>query len=155
VIDLFTLTDVLRKARDEGRLIFVMGNGAGASLSAHFVSDLMKAGCRAFDLTSNSAALTAYANDFGYEHVFEEQLKSLAREGDVVIGISASGQSSNVLNAIAWARYSNMMTVGFTGFGGGELRNIVKHSVNVDDVDMQRIENVFAVLMHEVVWRLK
>src|SRR3990172_414712 len=124
------VVDLLKKARRKGRHIFIMGNGGSAAISAHFACDLMKvAGCKAFDLSSNTAVLTAYANDCGYQDVFMEQLKVLADKGDIIIGISASGESMNVLNAIRWANGAGIETIGFTGFDGGELRGVAKHSI--------------------------
>ncbi len=120
--------DVLMDARLYGRQVFIMGNGGSASTASHFVADLAKntrrpnwPHFRVIGLTDNMAIFSAYANDEGYENVFAEQLSSLVEPQDIVIGISASGNSENVLRAIRLANKFGAYTVGLTGFSGGEL----------------------------------
>lgn len=148
--------NLLLKARDEGKFIFIMGNGGSAATASHFVCDFNKGasyGCkgRRFKfvcLNDNSAELMAYANDVGYEDVFVEPLKNFLNEGDVVIGISGSGNSKNVLKAIEYANDNKAITVGITGYDGGLLKTIAKHSVNVNVDDMQISEDIHMIFDH-------
>ena len=94
--------------------------------------------------------MMAYANDVSYENVFVEQLKNFLRADDVVIGISGSGNSKNIINAIDWANKNGGITVGLTGFGGGKLKQIAKHSVNTNIEDMQITEDVHMMLCHMI-----
>ncbi|MEW6406488.1 MAG: SIS domain-containing protein, partial [Chloroflexota bacterium] len=119
---------LLQRARLQGNQVFIMGNGGSASTATHFVCDLSKntrrdglPPFRVIGLTDNMAAFSAYANDDGYENVFSLQLAGLLRPGDIVIAISASGNSKNVINAIQEAQRYNVTTIGFTGFDGGRL----------------------------------
>ena len=125
-------------ARDLGRQIFVMGNGGSAAAASHWVTDFSKerfeddaARFKVMSLTDNVPWITATANDFGYEKVFENQLKNLLREGDLVIAISSSGNSQNVIRAIEYANSRNATTVGIVGFGGGKLAQSAKKIINI------------------------
>lgn len=129
----------LRRARDEGATIFVAGNGGSASTASHLVNDLSKAArgphaptLRVVGLADNIAWLTALANDEGYERVFAGQLENLARPGDVLLLISASGNSPNLLRAVEHARDAGVETIALLGFDGGALRSMVDHAVWVE-----------------------
>ena len=122
------IIDLLRDARQTSRQVFVFGNGGSAATASHMACDLSKTASsrrgprlQAIALTDNVPLLTAIANDFDYEDVFVEQMATLWREGDVALGISASGNSPNVLKAVRYAREHGGHTIGFIGFGGGEL----------------------------------
>jgi len=122
----------LREARDRGATIFIAGNGGSAATAAHLVNDLGKATkrsgrppLRVMCLSDNVSWLTALANDEGYERVFTGQLENFARSGDILIVISASGNSPNLLQAAAYARGHGLETIGILGFDGGELKNRV------------------------------
>lgn len=145
----------LHRARLEGRQIFIMGNGGSAATASHFANDLNKGACvpgaprfRAIALTDNVALMSALANDVGYEHIFAEQLVNLAHPGDVVIGISGSGNSPNVLRAMEVARSLPALTIGFTGFSGGRLKDLVDICVLVPSDTMEQIEDVHLMLEH-------
>jgi D-sedoheptulose 7-phosphate isomerase len=149
--------EILYKARLENRQIFVMGNGGSASTASHFVCDLSKntrkpgwPNFRVIGLTDNMALITAYANDEGYENVFAQQLASFVQPGDVVIGISASGKSPNVLNAIELANRVNATTIGFTGFDGGRLGKMVSLDLHVPSNIIQHVEDVHMMLEHMI-----
>jgi D-sedoheptulose 7-phosphate isomerase len=123
---------VLRRARDDGATVYIAGNGGSASTAAHLANDLGKAtkrsGCPAFRvmcLSDNVSWLTALGNDEGYERVFTGQLENFARAGDVLMVISASGRSPNLVNAVEFARTNGVVTVGLLGFDGGVLRDRV------------------------------
>ena len=122
---LWDVIGVLRDAMLNGRQVLIMGNGGSAATASHFACDLGKGavakGCpgfRAISLTDSMAMFSAHANDYGYDHVFSSQLANLVQPGDVVIGMSGSGESRNVLNAIELARELGATTVGFVGFDG-------------------------------------
>ena len=124
-------------ARERGVTVYFIGNGGSASTASHFAND-MSIGTNSYEkpfrvvsLTDNQAVITAIANDFGYEDVFSRQLMVLAKQGDVVVGISASGNSQNILNAFDWARSSGLKTVALTAFDGGKMREMADENVHV------------------------
>jgi D-sedoheptulose 7-phosphate isomerase len=126
------IVEMLRAARDAGRLVFIAGNGGSAATASHWVNDLAKAtrrsGQRAFrviGLTDNVSWLTAIANDEGYDRVFADQLDNLAGPGDVLLVITASGNSPNVLRALELARERGVHTAALVGFDGGSARTMV------------------------------
>jgi D-sedoheptulose 7-phosphate isomerase len=147
----------LVRARESERFIYVIGNGGSAANAEHFVNDLGKGGERGFphrfkvlSLTSNLSLLTAWANDTEYEHVFAEQLRNFVAPGDVVMAISGSGNSRNVLNALALARERGAVTVGLTGFDGGKLKHLCDHCVIVPSDNMQHVEELHLVVLHAI-----
>jgi len=128
--------NIILSAREAGKRIFFLGNGGSASTASHFANDL-SAGTRswkkpfkAISLTDNNAILTAIGNDSGYQEIFVEQLKVHLQPKDVVVAISASGNSPNVLKAIEFANSLDAITVGLTGFDGGKLSEISYLSLN-------------------------
>jgi D-sedoheptulose 7-phosphate isomerase len=123
--------DAFEHARIRGQTIFLLGNGGSAATASHFAEDLWfgthvdgKYAYRVVCLADNVPTITALANDMGYENVFVEQLRALFRPGDVLVAISASGNSANVLRAVEYANDHNGKTVGLTGFDGGRLKEI-------------------------------
>ncbi|OGO11692.1 MAG: hypothetical protein A2Z66_15080 [Chloroflexi bacterium RBG_13_66_10] len=152
----------LQAARDAGKTVFILGNGGSAATASHFVCDLAKntrkPGCplfRVVGLADNMAILSAYANDEGYENVFAQQLANLVSKGDVVIAISASGNSPNVLRAIEVARENGATTVGFSGFDGGRLGHLVDVHVHVPSHWIEQVEDAHLVLQHMICSRLR
>jgi D-sedoheptulose 7-phosphate isomerase len=146
---------IFKRAYDDERTIFVMGNGGSASTASHMVCDLNKGCClhvqkkfRIMALTDNLATITALANDLDYESIFVEQLKNFARPGDVVLGISGSGNSANVLRAIEYARGLGCTTIGVCGYDGGKLKPMVDCSFHVKVDDMQIAEDLHMILCH-------
>jgi len=147
--------DVLLQAYWSGNQIFVCGNGGSAATASHFAVDINKGVTfglerrfRVIPLTDNMATITAYTNDVGYDVIFVEQLKNYFRKGDVVIGISGSGNSKNVLNAINYANENGGVTVGWTGYLGGTLKEISQYSVNANIEDMQLSEDAHMIFTH-------
>ncbi len=146
--------DVLLRARAAGKRIFVLGNGGSAATANHLAADLaVGAGPRPFDavsLAANATLLTAASNDFGFDAVFRRQLEGHTHPGDVVIALSASGRSVNVLEAVQYARENGCVTVAFTGFDGGTLRDAVDVAVHVPtrDGEYGPTEDVHVVLQH-------
>ena len=143
------------RAYAEGKQVFILGNGGSASTASHFCCDLGKGAVvdgkprlRVMSLNDNMALLSAYANDCGYESVFVEQMKNLIREGDVVICITASGNSPNVVRAIEFANESGTTTIGFLGFGGGRAKELVTEHVTIDNRNYGQVEDVHMFLAH-------
>jgi D-sedoheptulose 7-phosphate isomerase len=129
--------DILFAARNRGARMFFCGNGGSAATASHFANDIA-IGTRsshkpfkAISLTDNNAVMTAIANDFGYEQLFVKQLETLLEPGDVVIAISASGNSPNVVNALNFAKSRGNQTVALTGFDGGKMREIADAVVHI------------------------
>jgi D-sedoheptulose 7-phosphate isomerase len=162
VAEIENLAHILQAARMQGKRVFIMGNGGSASTASHFVCDLGKntrmdgwPDFKVIGLTDNMAIFSAYANDEGYDQAFARQLTSLIQEGDVVIGISASGNSPNVLNAIEAAKRYTTQTVGFTGFDGGKLRHLVDFNIHVDSNIIEHVEDIHLMLEHMIVLYIK
>ncbi len=154
------LVDLLMDARKNGRGIFVFGNGGSAATASHFSVDLGKGTLRDTEdhprfrvnsLTDNLPYVTAWANDFDYDQVFEQQLRNLGAAGDVAIGISASGNSPNVVRAIEYAGSARMVTVAMTGFSGGKLKEMADHSVHVPVDDYGMAENMHMIIVHIII----
>ena len=154
--------DLLYSARFSGRQVFIMGNGGSASTASHFVCDLSKNTRRegwprykVIGLSDNMAVFSAYANDEGYENVFCEQLANLLLPDDIVIAISASGNSKNVVNAIQYAKDQNAFTIGFTGFDGGILGTLVDINLHINSDIIEHVEDLHLVLEHMIIKSLK
>ena len=148
---------LLESAYQDGRQVFFMGNGGSGSTASHFACDLNKGVSygrqkrfRVISLNDNLPTLTAYANDVAYEDVFVEQLKNFLQAGDVVVGISGSGNSPNVLKAITYANDLGAHTVGLCGFDGGRLAGLVRTPILAPVHDMQKAEDVHMILLHVV-----
>jgi D-sedoheptulose 7-phosphate isomerase len=153
---------ILMEARLNQRQVFILGNGGSASTATHFVADLSKntrqhgwPHYRVIGLTDNIASLTAYANDEGYENVFVQQLASFVRPHDIVIAISASGNSKNVLRAVELANQVGATTIGFTGFDGGILGTMVNVHLHVPSKIIEQVEDVHLMLEHMIVKTLR
>ncbi len=151
VIDLFL------DARSRRNAIFFLGNGGSAATADHFANDLGVCASpegiipfRAISLTSNSALITCLGNDLGYEHIFSRQLRSLMRPGDVVVGISASGNSPNAVKALEYAAENGGIAVALVGFDGGIMKNIASHVIHIETEkgEYGPVEDVHMVLDH-------
>ena len=153
---------ILHEARLNNQQVFIMGNGGSASTASHFVCDLGKntrvkgiPNFRVMGLTDNMALFSALANDEGYENVFMQQLASHIQSGDVVIGISASGNSPNVVNAIELANSIPARTIGFTGFDSGKLGGMVDINLHVPSHLIEHVEDIHLVLEHLICKELR
>lgn len=152
------ITDVvhrIEKARDERRSIFIFGNGGSAATAMHFAADLAKGancpgkpGIKAFALTDNISLLSAWANDSTYEDIFAEQLQNFIERGDIAIAISGSGNSPNILGGIKAAKAKGATTVGFAGFEGGKLKDMVDIAIVIPGSDMKPIEDIHLLIGH-------
>ncbi len=156
------IADIIFAAYQRGKQIFIMGNGGSATTASHFARDLIigaavngKPRLQASSLTDNVAVITALANDVDYSSIFEEQLVGQVNEGDVVIGISASGNSPNVLKAIEFARSQGAISIGFIGFGGGELKELVDKCAVLSSRDYGQVEDAHLCLAHIISYLVK
>lgn len=154
--------DLLHTARLSGRQVFIMGNGGSASTATHFVCDLSKntrhqawPPFKAIGLSDNMAVFSAYANDEGYENVFSQQLANLVMPEDIVIAISASGNSKNILNGVLFAKSQNAVTIGLTGFNGGSLASLVDINLHVNSSVIEHVEDIHLMLEHIIVKSLR
>lgn len=148
--------EIILDARNKDKSVYFIGNGGSAATASHFANDI-QIGTRPLgkpfkvqSLTDNVAVITAIGNDFGYDCIFTKQLEALLNEGDVVVAISASGNSPNVINAIEYAHSRNCMTVGLTGFEGGKLKELAKHNLHVPSLkgEYGPVEDVHMIFDH-------
>jgi D-sedoheptulose 7-phosphate isomerase len=161
--DLRLWADLIYGAWEKGRFVFILGNGGSGTTASHMAEDLGKSSLREADLrdeskkrlkvlslTDNLGWIMAVGNDVGYDQIFVQQLMNYGSEGDVVIAISGSGNSPNVLNAVDWANRHGLTTYGLTGYGGGKLKNMQKHGLHVELDDMGMVESIHLCLFHWV-----
>jgi D-sedoheptulose 7-phosphate isomerase len=159
-----TLADAVYECFQSRRMVFLCGNGGSGSNASHFCEDLGKGTLRREDydnnrkprlrvlsLTDHTPYILAWANDEGFDRVFVEQLKNLANPADLLIAISGSGNSPNVLRAVEWANQNGLRTFGCTGFGGGKLRALAQQSFHVPLEDMGMVESIHLTAFHWVV----
>ncbi|MBV7529005.1 SIS domain-containing protein [Chitinophaga sp. sic0106] len=153
--EILEVAEILKNARDTGKQIFIFGNGGSGSTATHFACDINKGVSYNRDkrfkvicLNDNIPTMLAYSNDVGYDVVFSEQLKNFIEEGDVVIGISGSGNSKNIIKAMETAKESKAITIGITGFSGGKLKEMADYSLNAGVNDMQLSEDVHMIWVH-------
>jgi len=146
---------ILHSARLDRRQIFVMGNGGSASTASHLACDLGKntrqpgwPNFRVIGLSDNMAIFSALANDEGYQSVFVQQLENLLQPGDIVLAISASGNSPNVLRAVEFANSVGARTIGLTGFDGGKLGPMVEINLHVPSRNIEQVEDIHLMLEH-------
>lgn len=151
------VVELLEEARLKARRVFIFGNGGSATTASHFASDLAKGAIcpgkprlKAFALTDNIALFSAWANDTSYENVFAEQLENFIEPGDIAIGISGSGNSPNVLNGIKVAKAKGATTIGFIGFDGGKLKELVDIAVIVPSHNMEQVEDIHLLMEHVI-----
>ncbi len=146
-----------------GRFVYIIGNGGSGANASHLCEDLGKGTALPYEgakrlkvlsLTDNTSYILAWANDTSYERVFVEQLKNLGESGDLLIAISGSGNSPNVLRAVEWANEHGIETFGITGFSGGTLRRIAKRCFHVDLNDMGTVETLHMAAFHYIVGRV-
>lgn len=149
--------DILAQARAEDRQIFVCGNGGSAATASHFVCDMVKGASfnrgkrfRMMALNDSLPTLTAYSNDLHYESVFVEPLRNFAEAGDVVIAISGSGNSPNVLRAVEYANSIGCRTIALSGRNGGKLGPLAELNIQVSHPHMGRIEDGHLIVMHMI-----
>jgi D-sedoheptulose 7-phosphate isomerase len=150
---------VLKQARDQNQHVFVCGNGGSASTASHFACDMVKGASfgrasrfRIMALTDSLPTITAYSNDVSYDCVFAEQLKNFAQPGDVVVAISGSGNSPNVLRAVEYANSVGCRTIAMTGRDGGKLAPLAEVNIQAKIPHMGRIEDVHMIVAHMIAY---
>jgi D-sedoheptulose 7-phosphate isomerase len=167
-VELLPTTNVARvaeellRARAERKTVYVLGNGGSAATASHAATDWLKpnrrdsfGGVSTVSLVDNVALLTAWANDTSFDNVFAAQLDSFLQPGDVVIAVSGSGSSPNVLQAVEAAREAGAVTIGFSGFDGGELSRMTDISVVIPCDSQGMIEDIHLVLVHALAVALR
>jgi D-sedoheptulose 7-phosphate isomerase len=154
------LSELIEEAYHAGRFVFICGNGGSGANASHLCEDLAKCTLRDFEsqrrlkvlsLTDNTAGIMAWANDEGFDRIFVEQLKNLASPGDLLLAISGSGNSPNILKAVEWANKNGLTTVGVTGFGGGKLKPLAHYNVHAGIDDMGIVESLHQVVFHWII----
>ena len=149
------ITEQLINARNKGQTVFTLGNGGSGSTSSHFVSDLLKTAItvdskrfKAISLVDNIPVNLAWANDVSYDSIFSEQLQNFLNSGDIVIGFSGSGNSTNVVNALQYAKTKGAITIAISGMTGGKIAKISDVSLIVPSNDMLIIESMHVLICH-------
>jgi D-sedoheptulose 7-phosphate isomerase len=154
----------LENAYNSNQSIYVIGNGGSAANASHFAQDLAKGiffekpvakTMKAISLTDNIAHITAIANDTGYQNIFSAQLNTYANTGDVLVCISGSGNSENIVEAVKAAKQKNMFVIGVTGFDGGQLKSMANFSVHVPLHEMCTVESIHSIIFHLIVLELR
>jgi D-sedoheptulose 7-phosphate isomerase len=156
------IAQALWETYERDATILVCGNGGSAASASHFACDLVKSTLlpdarrvRALALTDNVPLITAWSNDQSYADVFVEQLINVYRPGDLVFAISGSGNSPNVLRAVAWANEQGAPTVGLTGFDGGMLARLAHYSLRMENNSMPQVEDVHMTVCHALAVELR
>ncbi len=151
------VVETLENARRERRTIFIIGNGGSAATASHMANDLQKLASqgkdvafRAIALTDNVPLLTAWGNDEDYTAVFVRQLEALAQAGDLLIAITGSGNSPNIIRAMEWAKNAGLKTIALLGFEGGRARSIADHVLLFPEDHYGRIEDAHMILEHMI-----
>jgi D-sedoheptulose 7-phosphate isomerase len=163
--DVATLARLLLQAYDHNKFVITMGNGGHGATASHFINDLSKHTIvsdrknevvlsqkrfRAVCLLDNLSLVTAWANDMGYENVFVQQIANWVGEGDLVIAVSGSGNSENILRALALANERGAITVGIAGYQGGKMKQMVRHCIIVPAENDLLIEDMHLGIFHAV-----
>lgn len=161
--DIQNWADLVFDAWKNGRFVFIIGNGGSATTASHMAEDLGKSSLRPEDLkdeskrrlkvlslTDNAGWLLAVGNDCGYDQIFVQQIMNYGSKGDLVIAISGSGNSPNILAAVDWANRHGLVTFGLTGYGGGKLKTMQQHGLHVDLPDMGMVESIHLCVFHWV-----
>jgi D-sedoheptulose 7-phosphate isomerase len=151
---LVTIAELTANAMHSGHKLLVAGNGGSAADAQHLVAEFVvrltdtRAALRAIALTTDSSILTACGNDFGFDQVFARQVEALGQPGDIFLGISTSGNSPNILQALDQAKKSNLTTIGFTGAGGGKMRDLCDHLIAIPSTITMNIQESHLALEH-------
>lgn len=161
--DFDNIIDVLVYAYKNDKNIFVMGNGGSASTANHFTADfsknsILEEGKRRFKVTSlsaNTAVITALGNDFAFEEIFSQQLKNLLRDDEVVIQISASGNSPDLVRACEYAKTKNARIITLTGFPNGKIAEFADASYAANLTSYEQIEDIHSIILHMIVYYMK
>lgn len=164
--DVKEISKILANAYKNDKSVFIIGNGGSASTASHFACDLGKGTLerhydmnkkrfKAYSLTDNVAIITAYGNDLNYDDIFAQQLRNLIQPGDILIALTGSGNSKNILNAIKLANESGAISIGLLGFEGGKVAEIVDYKIIIKSNNYGVIEDLHLVLEHIICQGLK
>jgi len=156
-------SDLTYDAWENDRFVYIIGNGGSGTSASHFSEDLGKSTLRPEDLndeskkrlkvlslTDNAGWIMAVGNDLAYDQIFVQQLMNYGRAGDLLIAISGSGNSPNILNAVEWANRHDLTTFGLTGYSGGKLKDMQQDGLHVELDDMGMVESIHLCLFHWV-----
>lgn len=149
------IVDVLKKSKENKQKVFVAGNGGSAAIAMHYVCDFLKKGLDSVCLSDNIAYLTAMSNDGGYHGVFRKQLENTASKNDILILISSSGNSKNIISALEYAKEKGMVTIGISGFDGGKLKELADYSAHINCDSYEITEGIHSVFGHFLAEMLK
>ena len=151
------LLSLLKKSSHKKKKIFICGNGGSAANANHIEIDLLnnkKLPINISSLNSNSSVITCLANDYGYENIFSKQIENKGKKGDLLILLSGSGNSKNIINAVKVANKLNINTFGIFGYDGGKAIKLVQNQIHINSFDMQICEDIQMILFHFVYKRL-
>ncbi len=166
IIDLLSSTEInpeileiLKNSKANGRKIFVAGNGGSGATAAHYSCDLSLGVSKinyldnydrfnVISLTTNLPLILAIANDYGYDEIFKQQLINLANAGDILIAISGSGNSKNIIKAVKYAKGNGIITIGICGYDGGKLKETADYSIHVESNLMEACEDIHSIIGH-------
>lgn len=159
--DVNTVMNVLEEARLTGKRVFVCGNGGSAATASHYCCDFNKGVNEGWNakynfecLSDNVSTMMAIANDIGYDEIFRFSLRNKMKKGDILLGISGSGNSKNVINAFEYAKEIGAIVIAIVGYSGGRLKEIADYSIHVDINDMQISEDLHMILDHMMIYVL-
>lgn len=153
------MADAIYERYQTGRFVYIIGNGGSGANASHLCEDLGKSTVRDFEnqkrlkvlsLTDNTPYILAWGNDTSYDRVFVEQLKNFGEAGDLLLAISGSGNSPNILRAVEWAKAHGIETIGITGFDGGKLKLLADKSVHAPTDDMGVVESLHLIAFHYI-----
>jgi D-sedoheptulose 7-phosphate isomerase len=161
--DIQKMADLIYGAWQSDKFVYIIGNGGSGTTASHMAEDLGKSTLRSEDLrdeskkrlkvlslTDNLGWIMAVGNDVAYDQIFVQQLMNYGRPGDVLLAISGSGNSPNILNSVDWANRHGLTTYGLTGYKGGKLKAMQQHGIHVDLDDMGMVESIHLCLFHWV-----
>jgi len=151
---MLTIGQITATALQNGRMLLVAGNGGSAADAQHLVAEFVarltvdRPALRAIALTTDTSILTAIGNDYGFDYGFARQIEALAQPGDIFLGISTSGNSKNIIRALHEARKRDLITIGFTGNGGGAMRDLCDHNIIIPSATTMNIQESHLALEH-------
>lgn len=154
--EIMKMADIITNCLKNGNKILIMGNGGSAADSQHIAAEIVgrykkeRKGYPAIALTTDTSILTAIGNDYSYDYIFVRQIEALAREKDVVLGISTSGNSKNIIEAINKANELNCITLGLLGKDGGKLKDVIQHSLIIKSNNTPRIQEAHQFIYHTI-----
>lgn len=159
--DINTVMNVLENARLSGKHVFICGNGGSAATASHYAGDFNKGVSEHQDvkynfecLNDNIPTMMAVANDINYDEIFRYPLRNKMKEGDILIGVSGSGNSRNVVNAFEYAKENGGIVIAIVGYSGGKMKELADYSIHVDIDNMQISEDIHMILDHMMMWVL-